>query len=219
MLRSARPDPDLAAMSSRHARGLMGMDAVPDLEPAAARVRALLPGVGDDQLMLPTPCDGYAVADLLSHLVGLTVAFRDAAHKQPSDGVPGAVPPLDLAWREVLPAQLDELVAAWREPGAGDGMTAAGGVEMPGAIAAAVALDELVLHGWDLARATGQPYECDPMSAEVVHGFVSAVAAEGDEGREGLFGRPVDVAPSAPLFDRCLGLSGRDPAWQPPGRR
>ena len=40
---------------------------------------------------------------------------------------------------------------------------------------------------------------------------VSAAYAEG-------LGRPVDVPPSAPLFDRCLGLSGRDPAWQPPGR-
>lgn len=194
------------------------MDAVPDLEPAAARLRSLLTGVGDDQLAQPTPCPDYVVADLLSHLVGLTVAFRDAARKQPSDGVPGAVPPLDPAWRQLLPAQLDELVAAWREPGVGEGMTAAGGVELPGSVAAAVALDELVLHGWDLARATGQPYDCDHTSAEVVHGFVSAVAAEGDEGPEGLFGRPVDVPPSAPLFDRCLGLSGRDPAWQPPGR-
>lgn len=79
-----------------------------------------------------------------------------------------------------------------------------------------VALDELVLHGWDLARATGQPYDCDPASAEAVFEFTSMSAApEEAAAREGLFGPVIAIPADAPLFDRALGLSGRDPAWKP----
>ena len=82
---------------------------------------------------------------------------------------------------------------------------------------ATVALDELVLHGWDLARATGQAYEPDPASAQAVFEFTSAMSTpEHLDSREGLFGPVVEVAPDAPLFDRALGFAGRDPGWTPP---
>src|SRR5690348_11033342 len=128
---------------------------VPDLEPAARRLVALLDGVPDAALAAPTPCSDLPVAGLLDHLVGLSEAFRCAAAKHPSPGVPHAsADHLDPDWRLVLPEKLDALVAAWRDPAAGEGVAAAGGVEMPAATMAVVALDELVLHGWDLARAT-----------------------------------------------------------------
>ena len=92
-------------------------------------------------------------------------------------------------------------------------MTSVGGVEMPAAAIAAVALDELVLHGWDLARATGQAYAVDPESVQACLGFVEAAARP--EGVPGLFGPPVPVPGDAPMLDRLVGLSGRDPAWTP----
>lgn len=61
-----------------------------------------------------------------------------------------------------MPRQLTDLVEAWRDPAAWAGMTEAGGVRMPAEEMGVVALDELVLHGWDLARATGQPFRCEP---------------------------------------------------------
>ncbi len=87
---------------------------------------------------------------------------------------------------------------------------------MPSAVMATVALDEVVLHGWDLARATVQPFEVDPVSTEVVLGFTSAMTApEEAAGREGLFGPVVPVPDDAPAFDRALGNAGRDPHWRP----
>ena len=72
------------------------------------------------------------------------------------------------------------------------------------------------LHGWDIARASGQDYECDQESLEAAYGFVAPFSAPGMEAqREGLFGPVVDVADDAPLLDRLLGLAGRDPSWTP----
>jgi uncharacterized protein (TIGR03086 family) len=80
-------------------------------------------------------------------------------------------------------------------------------------VIAAMLASDVVVHGWDLARATGQEYRCDPAAAEVAHRFV---AETGEQGRQmGIFGAPVPVAADAPALDRALGLSGRDPGWAP----
>ena len=95
-------------------------------------------------------------------------------------------------------------------------MTRAGGVDLPGEVAGLVALDELVVHGWDVARATGQPYEVDVPSLETVQAFVAQFSEPGmEEARAGLFGPVVEVPEDAPLLDRVIGLTGRDPAWSP----
>ena len=78
-----------------------------------------------------------------------------------------------------------------------------------------MALIEVVLHGWDLARATGQHHEPDPADVATILGFLEVSASA--EGTPGLFGPVVPVPDDAPAFDRALGLSGRDPGWRPPG--
>jgi uncharacterized protein (TIGR03086 family) len=195
-----------------------------DLEPAAREVIGLLDGVADHQLTDRTPCADTSVAALLDHLMGLSLAFTWAARKTTAAEDPGgAAAPgrataeqLDPAWRTELPRRLEELVAAWRDPAAWEGMTEAGGVTMTAEETGAVAVDELVLHGWDLARATGQPFHCDPASTEVVLAFTTEAARpEHAASRQGLFGPVVDVPEEAPAFDRALGLAGRDPAWAP----
>jgi len=186
-----------------------------DLHPATREVARLLDGVSDDHLSNPTPCD-YDVATLLEHLMGLTLAFTWAAEKSAA----GSQPPqpsgdaLDPSWRSELPPRLEALAAAWTEPAAWEGMTEAGGVTLPGEVAGLVALDEVVLHGWDLAKATGQDFSCDPASAEAVMAFAASSAAPDQAAsREGLFGPPVPVPEDAPTFDRALGFAGRDPGW------
>ncbi len=191
-----------------------------DLEPATRRMAELIRAVPDDRLDAPTPCPDYSLGDLVDHVGGLTLAFTAAARK---DTNPGAGPPppgdgsrLPDDWRTRIPADLATLAEAWRDPAATTGMTRAGGIEMPGQVAGVVALDELVLHGWDIARATGAPYDCDPALLDVVHGFVLQFSGpDAPAPRAGLFGPVVDVAETAPLLDRVVGLAGRDPAWSP----
>ncbi|MFF7177959.1 TIGR03086 family metal-binding protein [Streptomyces sp. NPDC008121] len=190
-----------------------------DLGAAAARVARLAEDIDDRRLGDPTPCPEYAVREILAHLASLSVAFRDAARKDlgPTTGTPpGSVRPvLSEGWRSELPKALEELAAAWREPGAWEGDTEAGGVELPAAVMGRIALNELVIHGWDLARATHQAYAPGEEDLAVSEELLTPEAdAPADDG---FFGPVVPVPPEAPLLDRVIGLSGRDPAWRPEG--
>ncbi|MFF9766719.1 TIGR03086 family metal-binding protein [Streptomyces sp. NPDC053086] len=191
---------------------------IADLGPQTDIVARLAEAVTEEQLTAATPCPGCAVRNLLGHVLSLSVAFRDAARKElgaTTDTSPNSAPwDLDPGWRERLPEALDELAAAWRDPAAWTGDTRAGGVDLPGAVAGAVVADELVIHGWDLARATGQDYAPDPAALASAHGFLLA-AADAPERADGLFGPVVPVPAGASLLDRAVALSGRDPGWRP----
>ncbi|MFI6339950.1 TIGR03086 family metal-binding protein [Streptomyces sp. NPDC050535] len=193
-------------------------DGMLDLGPQTRILARLGAGVTDGQLTAATPCPDLAVHNMLGHLIGLATAFRDAARKDlgpTTDTSPeAAVPDIEPGWREALPKVMDELAEAWRDPAAWTGDTRAGGVSLPGAVAGAVAVDELVVHGWDLARATGQLYEPDPAALRMAHEFLLAAAADPGRGG-GIFGPVVPVPDDAPLLDRTIGLSGRDPGWKP----
>lgn len=185
----------------------------PDLDPAAVTLVNALGGVHIEDLDAPTPCSGWTVGRLLAHVDALTVAFTATADKNLgplTDTTPGT-PPEEPApgWSTRIPRRVQALVHAWHRPEAWTGMTRAGGVDLPGEVAGLVALDELVLHGWDLARATGQVYELDETTAQHVLDYVAQV---GDD-REGLFGPARPVPAGAGTLDRALLLAGRDPDW------
>jgi len=191
-----------------------------DLEPAARRTAELVRGVPDEMLAAPTPCPAYSVGDLLEHIGGLALAFAAAAAKADghltSQAPVGDASRLPADWRTRIPSDLVALAEAWRDPAAWDGMTKVGGVDLPGEVAGLVALDEIVIHGWDVAMASGQSFDYDAESLGVVHGFVLESAAPEQEAmRDGVFGPVVPVADDAPLVDRIVGLAGRNPAWSP----
>jgi uncharacterized protein (TIGR03086 family) len=190
----------------------------PDLGPAAQRMAALVQAVPDDALGAPTPCADYTLGDLLGHVCGLAAALQAVAAKDLGD-VTRAAPSGDATqlppgWRARAAEDLERMAEAWRDPAAWEGMTQAGGVDLPGAEAGLVALDELVVHGWDVARATGQPYELDDPSLQAVHDWL-AQFPPGEEDRGGIYAAAVEVPEGAPLLDRVVALAGRDPRWSP----
>src|SRR5690606_7464008 len=153
------------AICNWNARGMTSTSTVPDLEPAGAALAAAVAATDPGRLDAPTPCADWSVRDLLAHIDDLVPAFTAAAAKDlgPSPDTDPAPrrSVLRPGWAERLPREIGTLVGAWRDPDAWTGMTRAGGVDLPGDVAGVVALDELVLHGWDLARATGQDYRID----------------------------------------------------------
>jgi uncharacterized protein (TIGR03086 family) len=187
-----------------------------DLQPAAERLGQVVAAVRDDQLGSPTPCVEASLGDLIDHIGTLAVAFTGVARKdQAGPGAGGPPPPpsaanLEEGWRQRIVDDLRRLAAAWAEPGSWDGMTTAGGIDMPAPVAGLVALDELVVHGWDAAVSSGQPYRVPDEEVEAASSFAASV--EGP--RDGtLFGPAVEVPHDAPPLDRLLGLTGRDPRW------
>jgi uncharacterized protein (TIGR03086 family) len=189
-----------------------------DLRPATDRMTSLLAEVSEDQFDRPTPCPDASVGDLVDHVGALTKGFIAVARKN-VDGTEAPVRPdvanLEVGWQDRIARDLATLAKAWRDPAAWEGMTSAAGVALPGHVAGLVALDELVVHGWDIAVAIAQPY--DPAVGEV-EAAISFVA-EFDAPRDGnLFGPVVPVPDEASALDRLLGLTGRDPSWRSSAR-
>ncbi|GIE47500.1 TIGR03086 family protein [Amorphoplanes nipponensis] len=170
---------------------------------AAPPTLTVIRGIHPDQLTAPTPCAEFDVRGLIDHLLQWGPSLARASRH--SDGV---LPPGD----DALERQLAQLVAAWSAPAAWQGVTSMGGPnEMPARMVGGMVLAEIVVHGWDLARATGQPVSWD----EEVLGFLhDEVAKTAELGRElGEYGAETPVPPDAPVLDRMLGLTGRDPYW------
>jgi len=187
-----------------------------DMTAPCLHTAKILGHVADDQLAGPTPCERLTLSELVAHVGDLGVAFAAAGRKDlgqltgspPGDG--GYL--LDDYWRAQYPGNLAGLADAWRDPGAWSGLTQIGGVDLPGEVCAMVGLTEVVIHGWDVAVATGQHYTVDDEVADAVLAHLAGFAADGPV--EGLFGPVVEIADGASAFDRALALSGRDPGWQ-----
>ena len=187
-----------------------------DLTAACQRTADVLAGITDDQLALPTPCEKLRLEELIAHIGGLAAAFTAAARKDfgpMTDTPPVDGAPLDGDWRTAYPQRLAELAEAWRDPDAWQGMTRAGGVELPAEVMGSVALAEVVIHGWDVAAAAGQPYDCDPATVQACLEHLEQFDAGGTEG---MFGPAVPIADDAPAMDRIIAMSGRRPAWRTP---
>ena len=191
-----------------------------DLTPAIHRMERILAGIDDAQLPNSTPCAGTSVGVLVDHVLGLSLAFAAAARKDYgpyTDTAPELAGDLPPDWRLLVPDRMNALGRAWNDPAAWKGTTRAGGLDLPATVAGLVALDELVVHGWDLAVATGQQYTCEPYEIAACTAFAESITDEeraGDAG--GLFGPAVRVGDDAAPLDRLIALTGRDPSWTPP---
>jgi uncharacterized protein (TIGR03086 family) len=188
-----------------------------DLRPATSRMADLVHAIEDDELARPTPCPDHTVGDLVDH-VGTFARVFDAVARKDLQRAARPGPPdadnLETGWRDRIAADLAVLADAWDDPAAWTGTTSAGGIELTGADAGLVALDELVVHGWDLSVATGRAYVPAPAEVEAATAWVTAF----DPPRDGsLFGPIVPDVDQADAFEHLLGLTGRDPRWQPPG--
>ncbi|MCO6010489.1 TIGR03086 family metal-binding protein [Actinoallomurus purpureus] len=192
-----------------------------DLGPAAKRMSELLAAVPGDRLTAPTPCADYTLADLIDHVGGLSIGLAASARKDlgplTSGGGSGDAARLGADWRARIPEDLAALAEAWRDPDAWQGMTQAGGVTLPADVMGGVVLDELVVHGWDVARSIGRPYDCDDREVDACLRFVSTVATPDPiAAAKGPFGPVAEVPADASPLDRLLGLTGRDPSWRSP---
>ncbi|KAA9152419.1 TIGR03086 family protein [Amycolatopsis acidicola] len=185
-------------------------DLQPLLRGAADEFLRVARGIGPAQLSAPTPCTEYDVRALLNHLLYWGPWLEAAVRKEETPSMEGGERAADLVhddWQAALTTRVHGLLEAFASPGAFDGT--AGG--MPAEMVASMILMEWVVHGWDLASATGQTLHCDDETAGVLLVAAKAMAEQGRA--HGIFKDEVPVARDAPALARVLAVTGRPPEW------
>lgn len=174
----------------------------------ADRFAEILDGSGG-QWEAPTPCEGWTVRDVVQHVVETEREFLSR-----HDLLGSSTPP-DLADPAAgFRAHAREVAAALARDGVAeqeyDGYF---GPTTVGETAGEFYGWDLVIHGWDVAAATGQAWSVSDAEARelgtAADGWGEALHSEG------ICGPAVGVPDDAPEQDRLLGRLGRDPHWAP----
>jgi uncharacterized protein (TIGR03086 family) len=179
---------------------------------AIAQTETAVAAVTPDQLALPTPCTEYDVRALLSHIIGgLTRAALVG------EGDPGALarPAMaegvaDDSWPDAYRAAAARATAAWADDAKLDALVEVPWGKVPGRFAIAGYIQEILAHGWDLARATGQPTEGDPELALFALAGAKRILPPDIRGNDGVpFGPVVDVPADATPYTQLAAWLGR----------
>jgi uncharacterized protein (TIGR03086 family) len=178
-----------------------------DLDRALTATEAVVAGIGSDQWAAPTPCTELDVRGVLNHLVRGNLLFaaviRDEPRPNPAADHLGDDP---LAAYQRAAGRLREAFSA---PDVLDSVYKAPFGTGPGAVLAHVRAVEVLVHGWDLARATGQPGAFPDDVAERALAGARRALTERPQGPGAPFAAEVAVAPDAPAADRLAGFLGR----------
>lgn len=183
---------------------------------AAGAMAAVVRNITADQLANKTPCTEYDVRALVNHILFWGPSEAGAGRKESVPQPAATESDVDLTagdWRGDLLALLADISSAWAPASAWEGETTMGTPHtLPASVMGDMIMGELVVHGWDLAVATGQRLD---LPADTLAHLLDAAGGMAAQGRElGMFGPEVTVAADAPALDRVLGLTGRDPAWK-----
>ncbi|MCA2176793.1 TIGR03086 family protein [Nonomuraea glycinis] len=178
-------------------------DMMPLMTRATERTSGVVRGVRQEQFGGSTPCAEFDVRDLINHLEWVADLFESLGR--------GGSMTEQGPYAGDFPDRAERTLAAWSRPEAWEGSSP--GMGLPMATLGQMYLVDLVVHGWELARATGQPYEPEPGAVAQALDFTDQMVEMGRQ--RGAFGPPVPVPDDAPAIDRLLGLVGRDPSWTP----
>ena len=177
------------------------MDPIAQLDAIVPLLDELVASVDETGLDVPTPCAQFTLRQVLEHMVGGATMFAASFRGVP----PGPAPDDVLAG---FPKAMADLQDAVRTPGALERTIVAPFGEIPGeAFARFVALDGLV-HGWDIATATGQSYDPPAEVVAAVDAFArQAIGAGMRDG--GSFGAPVEPPAGASPLVALVAFTGR----------
>ncbi len=167
-------------------------------------------GVLPEHLSQPTPCRDWDVRLLLNHIIGGNYMFALVA-------AGGRADPTGDMDDHTLPdpgsnyvASAEAVLAAWAAPGAMERRCHMSFGDIPAPAAVSIHFLDIVVHGWDLARATGQDTTIEPdLAAEALdisHGLLSPELRD-----TGVFGPEIPISDDNPLHDRLAAFMGRRP--------
>lgn len=172
---------------------------------------ATVRGIGDDQWGLATPCDGWDVRYLLNHIVSGNLWTRELTGgrtiEEVGDRLDGDVLGGDPADAYAITAKI--AAAAFLAPGAMEAPCAVSYGPVPGEVYCGHRFIDVLVHGWDLAKATGQdtslPTSLCEDCIEVIEPQLQLLKVSG------AFGSDVEVRPGDDAQTRLLAMLGRRP--------
>jgi uncharacterized protein (TIGR03086 family) len=186
------------------------MDVLTTLDKSANATAAVARGVRPDQFDSPTPCADWNVEQLMNHLIGSLEYFKARGEGKAADPPRSASPTSYDQTVQALQNAATATAAAWRRPGALDQKVDGGAGEMPGSAMATLALSEMLTHGWDLAKATGQRMPADDVEVDGVLAIMKQTLKP--DARKPAFGPETEAPNGAPPIDRLAAFLGRDPS-------
>jgi uncharacterized protein (TIGR03086 family) len=181
--------------------------ALADMDRAIAGAEVIIAGIRDDQWGAPTPCAEVDVRGLVNHLVTGNLHFAALIDDTPRpDGDAGYLGADPLAAFQRAAARLR---GAMSRPDVLAGMYTLPFGPVPGVELVRIRIVEHLGHGWDLARATGQPAVFPEDVAERAIAIAKQQLATRPQGAGSAFAAEVPVPAGAPAIDRLAGLLGR----------
>ena len=161
-------------------------------------------GVKADQMTAPTPCADFDVRALLEHELGALEMFTSALTGEQAQVSLGTDP--GAAVRDATKRNLD----AWRQPGVMSRTITLPFGEMPAPAVLGLSITEVLVHTWDVAKATGQDTNLDAAACEVALNNLRQAPQELIRS-PGVFGPVVECSKEAPLADQLAAFAGRKP--------
>jgi uncharacterized protein (TIGR03086 family) len=176
---------------------------------ALDETRTVVAGVGREQWSAATPCDGWDVKALLNHLVSGNMWAAElgggATIEEVGERLDG-----DLLGDDALvayEASVEVAAAIFETPGALEAPCAVSYGPVPGSVYAGHRFIDVLVHGWDLAVATGQDTTLDP---ELVDAAYELLQSQADMIRaSGMFGEDLPVSADVGAQTRLLAFIGR----------
>lgn len=181
------------------------------LQPVLEDLAAVADGITEEQWHQPTPCSEYDVAMLTGHVVGWLEAFT-AGFASPDGTCPSLDAQPETPREEAGPRirAASQRMAEAVADGAAERPLVIGTEGVPGEVALGMILGEYVIHGWDLATATGQDWAPDKATVETAHAFYRGMVTL-ETRAEGLFGEEVHAPADASALERFAAFTGREP--------
>jgi uncharacterized protein (TIGR03086 family) len=179
------------------------MEVLDQLDQLGPLLACVVGGIRGDQLDHPTPCAKFTVRGVLDHMISGAATFAAAFR---------GVEPTQADTSDVLASfgvALTDLAEAMHGPGALERTVQAPFGEVPGATFARFLVLDGLVHGWDLATATGQPYEPPEALVAEADNFAHHAIEPLRDGDT--FGPAIEVPPPATPIQRLAAFTGRQP--------
>lgn len=181
------------------------------LQRAFASTGAVLGLVSPEHLDQPTPCASWQVRELVNHIAGGPSFFAEVAE---TGAFPAGRDPVDYVagdFAATFKQDSARAVRVFSQPAAGDKIVILPFATMPASAYLWVAACDTFTHGWDLARALGQPTDLDPELARLLLARAEPMLPDTLRGAEGQapFGPPAEPGPAATDADRLAAFFGR----------